>query len=379
MDFFSVFFYFYHITNNIDYMAQNHRNNDSSDEELILWGIAAVAVIAAMYFLYPVLKEYFLTMKMWQLEIISRIVPTKEHINLLHQLKNTPSYNWTFDEVMSLGYTINYYFLPFLLIICFFVYTFTKDKLYVVLKYSKIYTRDSLLKQEKVVWKYLEPIAHKNLLGNDVPGWESAKKPKDIALEFKLLNNKKDVESLNEEKARRYFALQLGELYTGLENLKPYTKALVGCFFEFWQGNKYDAEEALMDIAYTFGADSKGKISFAAGLELFEKHKSNPLLIKTMSKHAYVSTALFSLFKCSKQQGIIITRYFLWLKEYDRVLFYALNSVGREVSWTESGGIFSHYQYEAALERPLAKIFVDEAVNGLKEALKNVKLTTKEV
>ena len=50
--------------------------------------------------------------------------------------------------------------------------------------------------------------------------------------------------------------------------------------------------------------------------------------------------------------------------------FYALNSVGREVSWTESGGIFSHYQYEAALERPLAKIFVDEAVNGLKEALK---------
>ena len=46
------------------------------------------------------------------------------------------------------------------------------------------------------------------------------KNQKNIALEFKLLNNSKDVESLNEEKARRYFALQLGELYTGLENFK---------------------------------------------------------------------------------------------------------------------------------------------------------------
>ena len=101
-------------------MAQNHRNNDSSDEELIFWGIGIVAVIVAMYFLYPVLKEYFLTMKMWQLEIISRIVPTKEHINLLHQLKHTPSYNWTIDEVMELGYIINYYFLPFLFNYWFF-------------------------------------------------------------------------------------------------------------------------------------------------------------------------------------------------------------------------------------------------------------------
>ena len=52
--------------------------------------------------------------------------------------------------------------------------------------------------------------------------------------------------------------------------------------------------------------------------------------------------------------------------------------MGREVSWTECGGIFDHYQHEIALKRPLAKIFVNEAVNGLKEELKNVKLTTVE-
>ena len=51
MDFFSVFFYFYHITNSIDYMAQNHKNNDSFDEELVLCGLGLVEVIASMYFL----------------------------------------------------------------------------------------------------------------------------------------------------------------------------------------------------------------------------------------------------------------------------------------------------------------------------------------
>lgn len=355
----------------------NH-GNKNNDDDLLIFIVAIAAICGIGWLLLPILKEYFLTMKMWQLEIISRIVPTQYNINLLNTLKNTPAYNWSYENTILLGYTVNYYFLPFILILFYLIFTFTKDHLYNILKYSKIYDRNSLLEQEKKVWKFLEPVAHKNLLENNVPGWESAKKPQEIAFEYNLLNNKKDMDSLNEEKARKYFALQLGELYTGMENLKPYQKALVGCFAEYYLGNKDDAYYALMDIAETFGTHFKGNISFAPGLELFDKYKNNSTIIKLLGGHAYVTTALASLFNTAKSKGIIISRYFLWLKEYDRKLYYILNAMGREVSWTECGGIFDHYQHEIALKRPLAKIFVNEAVNGLKEELKNVKLTTVE-
>ena len=183
----------------------NHGNKNNDDDLLIL--VITIAAICGLgWLLLPILKEYFLTIKMWQLEIISRIVPIQYNIDLLNTLKNTPAYNWSYENTMLLGYTVNYYFLPFILILFYLIFTFTKDHLYHILKYSKIYDRNSLLEQEKKVWKFLEPVAHKNLLENNVAGWESAKKPQEIAFEYNLLNNKKDMTSLNEEKARKYFA-----------------------------------------------------------------------------------------------------------------------------------------------------------------------------
>lgn len=344
-------------------------------DDILLYGMGFILVIIAIYFSWPVVNEFYLTIKLWQMELIAKIVPTEHNLALLHKLHTTQAFNWTIDEKMELGYTVNNYFLPFTIIIFWAILTFTKDKLYQVLKYSKIYNKESFLEQEKKLWRYLEPVAHKQLLFNDVAGWESAKKPQHIAVEYNLLNNKNDTESLNEEKALKYFALQLGELYTGIDSLKTYQKALVGCFAEFKFGNKHDAEYALMDIAESFGKDANGKISFDSGLSLYEKHKDNKELLKYMAGHSYKTTAIARIFNESKGRGIMISRYCLWLKEYDRTLFYILNAMGRQVSWTECGGIFDHYQHEVALGRPLTKIFVKEAVNGLKEELKNVKIS----
>ena len=355
-------------------MAQN--NNNNSDDGLIIVVFVLIIMCVLGYFGYPILKEYFLTVKMWQLEIISRVVPIEYNVNLLNELKNKPSYDWTFMEMAKLGYTINYYFLPLILILFFAMFTLTKDKLYTILKFSKVYTKETLLMQEKKVWKFLEPVAHKNLLFNKSPEWASAKKAQEIVFEFNLLNNKKDLLSLNEEKARKYFAMQLGDLYTNINDLKPYQKAIVGCFAAHIKHQKDDAYYALMDIAESFGKDANGKINFQPGFDLFEKYKDDTEINKILSKHAYVNTAMAGLMDHAKDKGILLTRYFIWLKEYDRKLFYILNIMGRNVPFIEAAGIFDHYQHEVGLDRPMAKLFVQEAVNGLKEELKNVKLTT---
>ena len=91
----------------------NH-GNKNNDDDLLIFIIVIAAICGLGWLLLPILKEYFLTMKMWQLEIISRIVPTQYNINLLNTLKNTPAYNWSYENTMLLGYTVNYYFLPFI-------------------------------------------------------------------------------------------------------------------------------------------------------------------------------------------------------------------------------------------------------------------------
>lgn len=356
-------------------MSQNNQNN-SSDDNLIVFGIVLLLIGAIIYFTYPILKEYFLTVKLWQLHIISIIHPSNENLILYNQLKDIPSYNWTNAQMVKVGNKVNYYFLPFALILMYVTFVITQKKIYKAWLHSKSHTAKSLLDQEKKVWTYLEPIAHLNLLEQDSKEgeWASAKKPQEIALQYNLLNNKFDNESLNREKAAKYFASQLGNLYTGADNLPIGIKALAGCFMARIMEDKNEAKYALMDIATSFGKDAKGKYNFEPGLILFEKYKNEPKIKKLINQHAYVNTVMARLFEETKKTGIFITKYFLWLKPYDRKLYYMLNNIGRETAWIECAGIYDHYQYEKLLKRPMAKLFVEKAVDGLEEELKRVKL-----
>ena len=356
-------------------MAQN--NNGGSDDGLLLFLFGGVVIILALYFGLPFLKEYFLTLKLWQMEIIARIIPTNYHVELLNNLRLKPSYDWTFSEMAAVGYRINYYFLPLILMLFFSTISFVKKKLYTAKKYNKTYSVLSLLQQESKVWRYLIPIVHENILEQDPTkgAWASGKKPQEIALEMQLLNNKNDLESLNEEKASQYFANQLGDLFIDMDSLSIANKELVGCFAAQLMEENAKALKAFGDISESFGKGKKA--DFSSGLELFEKYKDNKKVLDIMSGHAYVYTAMARLFDESGSKGIIITKYFIWLKPYDRRLYYMLNKVGRKVSWTECGGIVDHYQYECALGKPMVKLYVQNAVVALKEKKKKVKLTEK--
>lgn len=343
---------------------QGHNNGGSGDETLFI-GLAFVGLFGLLfYFVYPYFKEFFLTLKLWQLKIIAFLVPIDYHLSLLDSLRFKPSYEWTLDEVILLGYQVNYYFLPIYILFFYMVFMLIKDRLYIVRKYSKTYTAQSLMDQEKKVWKFLQPIAHLNLIDNP-HRYPSAKKTQEIVEEYKLLNDKKDKTSFNEEKAKKYFAMQLGPLYTGMDNLPDAVKALVGCIAAHIMDEKEEAYYAFMDIAETFGEGNK--VDFSAGLKLFEKYKNEKKINNIMNKNAYVTTAMANLFKHAN--GIIITQYFIWLKEYDRRLYYILNNVGSEVAWIEIAGIWDHFQHEQSLGKPMAKIFVDEAVIALKTKL----------
>lgn len=357
-------------------MAQQPQQDNNNEIAIAIFLLIFIG--GGGYLLWPTLKEFFLTIKLYQMELIARAIPTQTHLDLLYQLKHKEAYRWTMLETAKLGYVVNYYFLPLIFLFAYSVLYYVKNHLYIIRRYNKIMKPIDLFKQEIKVWKFLAPVAHLDLLNQDPTKgpWASAKKPQEVAIELKLLNNPKDLTSLNKDKALKYFAMQLGLLYRGVEHLNIYEKALFGCFAAQYMEQNDDCYYALMEIAESFGEAAKGKHDFSAGLKLYEEYKDNPKVLAVMNKHAYVSTALARLFAKSGDKGINISRYFIWLKATDRRLYYMLNCIGREKPFVENGGIYSHYQYEVAMNRPLIKMFVEEAVKGMEDELSKVKLRT---
>lgn len=351
--------------------------NDNSNDKAILF-LAIIGVLGvAYYFTAPKFQEFFLTIKMWQMSVISILVPTEHNKALLHMLQNTPSQDWSMAQLRSISRNVNVYIAPFFFAAIAFAAIHIKKYLFLFEKSrGKNYTIDTLMQQEvNNVWRYLKPIISENLLENFSPDWAKAMKPQEFAIHNDLLNIPQDLMSLNEEKAKKVLALQLGPLYTGLDQVPPYIKALIGFFAEHLYGSSLKSQMAMMEVADSYGPLAKGKYNYSAGIKLLETYKDDPRLNEIMNSHAYIYTGLADLFDRAKQRGIIISKYFIWLKKTDRRLYYLLNAIGRRVSWVECAGIVDHYQHEKDLKRPLAKVFCNSAFAGLKEELKNVKIT----
>lgn len=354
----------------------SNQANNKPDDTLALFVMVSVVIGVLLWFGIPLFKEYSLTLSLWQMKLIALIVPTETNLQLLHKLQTVPSYEWDFFTMASAYYQIKYYFIWIPVLLIYGAVHFIKRNLYIVKKYNKVYTVESLLQQEKKVWAFLEPIAHENLLHADIVNgkWASAKKPKEFAQQYKLLNNPKDYSTLNEKRAAQVFAAQLGRIYTGIDDLTVVEKALVGVFAAHYIGNGKHAQYALLDMAKSHGLNQTP--NYQPGLDLLEQvrsHKQFPAIEKIMARHAYVKTALMALFEVAGERGIMITKYFLWLKVINRPQYYALNNVGRETSWIECAGAWDHFQHEKALGEPMLKVFVESAVAGLDENLKRTK------
>lgn len=90
-----------------------------------------------------------------------------------------------------------------------------------------------------------------------------------------------------------------------------------------------------------------------------------------MNNHGFVITGLMSLLQEVRRGGVVAGSDFLWVKAHNRTLFYALNSVGRKTTYTESAGPFSHWLLELHMGRALSQPSTYEAVKQLAAAIKH--------
>ncbi|MDP3560440.1 MAG: type IVB secretion system coupling complex protein DotM/IcmP, partial [Legionellaceae bacterium] len=181
---------------------------------------------------------------------------------------------------------------------------------------------------------------------------------------------------LKDSEAKQLFTLQLGAFWNGFEHIPPYAWALAAVFMARLNRDRSGAEKIISTLNITF---TKGRPEYAVAKATLKKHMNAENVQEILQRHAYMLTVMASLLEGAREDGVMASADFLWLKVVDRRLWYMLNSVGRQTPYVEVGGPFSHWKAEKKMGRKIIVPMVSEAVKALSVALSEVKLTPKEL
>lgn len=358
----------------------------------ILWIIAACfLVIGMVWYAFKVyLVKGFLLVKSVELSVLTFFTDTlKMSPNHFEQLRNTIDYaqqnaaSVNFQDLMLIGNGVGDWLrfpLVLILLVCAFaVYFGNTTRIY-----RRTYTMQDLAKLEKDNWPQINPVIGLDLINQDIDKgpWAMAMTPMQFCKRYQILQEvrplrkegmaRKDWDKieviLKRGDANKIFALQLGQLWKGVDHLPPHTRAL---FAIFAARINADSEVAVKIIAQ-LSASSTTKLNLAGVDDLIAKHLNTKLVQKIVNSHAYVMTVMASMLEGARDDGVQASADFLWIKPIDRKLWYTLNTVGRQTPFIEVAGIFAHWIAEKEAARKLLVPMVEEATHALEIALKEV-------
>lgn len=257
------------------------------------------------------------------------------------------------------------------------------------LRFRKTHDMKTLRQQEQYNWLSIMPVVKEDLVEADISvgPWAMALSPIEFAKKYQLLR-KDDVlmdepvpgmektAGIRKADAKRVFTLQLGPYFEGFERVKPHVQALAAVFMARANRDRKSADAIIEAANKTW---STGKPDFSLARPVLQKYFRTEIVQDALQKHAYLLTAMASLLEVARQDGVVPTADFLWLKPTDRRLWYMLNCVGRQTPFSEVSGPFAHWKAEKALGRRSLVPMIDEAIKALELAVKEVKLPQKEL
>lgn len=185
---------------------------------------------------------------------------------------------------------------------------------------------------------------------------------------------------MDRDAAEAAFELQLGDKWPGLDNAPIHIKVFVIlCALSAKRDKNKDQIKG--EIAKIWTMDRKHAASRSK--KIIAPYLKDPVIRKTidkyMSRHHYTTTAIYRLLSWARKKGgVFACAEFLWLKNVDRNLWYALQNVGRRAYHTEGAGVVSHYQVEFLTGKAVAAPHVMSAVDGLEHYLQHNHVTNLE-
>lgn len=174
---------------------------------------------------------------------------------------------------------------------------------------------------------------------------------------------------IDRQAAYKAFAQQLGPRWQGWETLPPYKQVLLAAICLRAARKRIPSDEMIGALAncwsFEKGLALPPKLLREARAVLRNRDLSGPVLRKA-SQHAFQTTALMRALATAREEGgVMAPATFVWLRAYDRILWYPLNNLGRQSFHMEAFGAMAHYKAEKMTQRPIPRPKVEIAIDAL--------------
>lgn len=378
--------------------------NAEKNSYYILWMMALVVAVCAViwYFFGTHLKIFFIALRKYELILIYSVVAFLPYSFIQQYFPSFPDLSSAVAKDLMLvrqvtPQTLNmeiaealstlvgeYFCYPFILIIIWMAYYVYRH--HILMRFTQRYNTHTLAVQESQIWPQIRIVTKIDLLAEDLDegAWAMAMTPMQYTKKNKLANVEyadkvgtgfSKVQAaefkltLDRVRAERAFSAQLGRSWSGPAAMAPHRRAIFAVLVAKGCRDSKKAQQLVYQLA---GSAGDGELDLTGADELWKKHYKNKAVEKICAAHAYEFTVLASLLQFAREDGVLASADFLWVKPLDRRLWFVINNVGRQTPGAEVGGIFCHWYYEMALKRPLSMPIVDAAVHALELALSEI-------
>ncbi len=377
-----------------------HTNQEQNTSEQTF--IAVLMAICILFLLIGVfygkhkhaINSCFVTYISAQLSVIEPISERSARIKA--NLNNTDPETITFEQFWALasyaGRWLRWAVFPLSLYFAYLVY-FPMGR---IEQFKRRFDMNMLLKNNVKLFPELAPIVNRKKPITEEPmdhgPWRTARSPLQFALENGLIIDQdgKPVPwdkmmgddglprqeattlrldqgmFLDLDRTEAVFASQLGDTFSGVENLKTHQKALASALLAYGHSDRHAGIEHFNQLSLSF-KEKEQPLDISGTDELLQSYRINH---KQLVQHAeYTNCWLSALLEFARGKGVIACSMFIWLRPTDRTLWYALNQCGRRVAWPEAAGVRAHMQAEARQGRAIKTPRVESAVIALENTL----------
>ncbi|WP_043201371.1 hypothetical protein [Pseudomonas putida] len=304
-------------------------------------------------------------------------------------------------EITSSSLFMNGFFL--LLIVILSVRMFLRiNKTHPKLRFTKTHNIKSFVQENKAQYPHLRMFAELDLIAQplDHPLFGMSQTSRQFAYRHLLISGWQEqsdrswAPTLDREKTTEVMRRQLGQHWTRVANLTPAETLLVAIalprvvatdtalddnafkaamadsdYMVAWCWDQFKAPDDKAEQRGEAFAWLKPEVPLEVPRAIIQKYIKHPNASAILHAHAFVRTIIFAMYFQARRLGVLPPAEMRWLRFFDREMWYALQTIGRQAGFPEAPGILSHFLYECKAGVSLAEPQLDKAVNGLELAM----------
>jgi intracellular multiplication protein IcmP len=370
-------------------------NKSGASEAAMGWGILLAVLGAISYLIWWKFSEQIGSFIRWvrygEMWVVSLFLPNDYEVSIngtnfsyqavMAEAAKMPSDQIDGDFLALMSYVA---MAPYIWVVCVLAAIFGFWALFKGpgSEHRTVYDLDGLIKRQANMFPIISPIIEFNP-SKQPPRAPGAPVPAELPLFAEALGPEEWIAynsipvpdgKLDEEAAMKAFAKQLGARWRGVKHLEPYKQIFIAACCLKAARKRSDADTMMGRLAQCW-VGKENKINLRKDPKLLKEARAVlarqdicGATLKKCNEHAWETTAIMRALATAREEGgVLAPAQFVWMRGYNRTLWYPLNNLGRQSLHPEALGAMAHYKAEKMAQRPIPRPKMTDPAKAIAE------------